>query len=195
MKSVLVLLAFIASGIQEAPITGHPSPAYERRGAVHREIAESSPFAREVIQQVAPEPGIQFKNTASNSPQPFIAIRAVIHNISDHELVYVNPQQFYDVFNSKTGERAPTTDTGCYVNFFLDCYTPTLPRGIPSTGPPKDVIPAHGSKNLMVGYLDMDYQLAPGTYTVVGYYCATQREGPECFKSNKITISIPEPTK
>jgi hypothetical protein len=184
MKSVLVLLALIASYIQEPPITGHPSPAYER-GAVHREIAESSPFAKEVIKQVAPEPGVQFK----------IAIRAVIHNISNHELVYANSQQFYDVFNIKIGERAPTTATGCYVNFFLDCYTPTLPRGIPSAGPPKDVIPVNGSKNVMVGYLDMDYQLTPGTYTVVGYYCATQREGPECFKSNRIIITIPEPTQ
>ncbi|WP_263366983.1 hypothetical protein [Edaphobacter bradus] len=186
MKSVLVLLALVASYIQEPPITGHPSPAYERSGAVHREIAESSPFAREVIQQVVPKPGNQFK----------ISIRAVIHNISNHELVYVNPAQFYDVFNIKTGERAPTTAAGCYGNFFLDCYTPTLPRGIPSTGPPKDVIPVHGSiENVKAGNLDMFYQLTPGPYTVVGYYCATQREGPECFKSNKITITIPEPTK
>jgi hypothetical protein len=185
MKSVLVLSALIASGIQEATLVGHPAERDYKRGAVHREIAESSPFAKEVIQQVAPEPGIQFK----------IAIKAVIRNVSNHELVYVDPQQFYDVFNIKTGERAPTTASGCYVNFFLDCYTRLPPPGTGLGGPPKDVIPVGGSKNMIVGYLDMDYQLTPGTYTVVGYYCATQREAPECFKSNRIIITIPEPTQ
>ncbi len=37
----------------------------------------------------------------------------------------------------------------------------------------------------------MDYILKPGSYSVVDYFCAKQREGPECFKSNKITIIIP----
>jgi hypothetical protein len=185
MKSVIVLLAFIASGIQETPQVGHIAERSYPRGAVYREIAESSPFAKVEIQQVAPEPGIQFK----------IAVQSVIHNISNHELVYVNPQVLFDVFDSKTGERAPTTATACYTNFFLDCYTPTPPPGTPSAGPPKDVIPVHGSQKMLIGYLDLYYQLAPGTYTVVGYYCSTHREGPECFKSNKITITIPEPTK
>jgi hypothetical protein len=184
MKSILVLLAFIASGTQDTPLVGHIAERSYTRGAIHREIAESSPFAREVIEQVTPERGVQFK----------ISIQAVIHNTSDHELVYVNPAQFYDVYNNKTGERAPTTATACYVNFWLDCYTRLPPPGTGLAGPPKDVIPVGGSKNLMEGYLDMDYQLTPGTYAVVGYYCSTYREGPECFKSNKITITIPEPT-
>jgi hypothetical protein len=121
-----------------------------------------------------------------------IAVHATLQNTSEHELVYVNPQVFFDVRNGRTNRRAPDTPAGCYANFFSKCYTPSMPHGIPSTGLPKDIVPATGSIELKpLAYLDMDYELDPGEYTVVGIYCAAEREGPECFKSNKITITVP----
>jgi hypothetical protein len=37
--------------------------------------------------------------------------------------------------------------------------------------------------------LDVDYKLSPGEYTVVGYLCG-MTEGPECIKTNAITITV-----
>jgi hypothetical protein len=169
----------LASGMQQDT---EPS-AWKPTGPLHREIADSSPVAKEVIEQTSPRPGMaQYK----------VAIRATVYNLTNHTLTYENPSQFYEVRSSKTGELAKSTPTGCYVNFFRECYTPSATRGVSGFGPIEKVIPAQGSVLILPeDYIDMDYVLDPGEYTVVGIYCSTKREGPECFRSNKITIRIP----
>jgi hypothetical protein len=187
IKIYVALLALLFTGVSSAQLPPNlgPGSVYVRTGPVHRQIAETSPVATVVIEQTAPKAGMkQFK----------IAVRATVHNTTGHELRYVNPSQNYDVTDRKTGKRAPNTDAGCYGNFFMDCYTPSFPVGVGPSGPPTYVIPPHGSKEIEpLAYIDMDYKLDPGEYTVVGYFCATEREGPECFKSNRITITIPPP--
>jgi hypothetical protein len=190
MKSVILLSAIFASGMPQESQPGHPVSAYSAVGPVHREVANTSPVAKEVIELIAPKKGmVQYK----------IAIRSTLYNLTNHELIYVDPRQYFDVQNLKTGKRADSSPTGCYVNFFLDCYTPSMPIGRPGTGfgvtgtgVPNDVIPAQGSVGITPDdYIDMYYRLEPGEYSVVGIYCASKREGPECFKSNKITIQVP----
>jgi hypothetical protein len=150
---------------------------------LHREIAEHSPVAVEDIEQIAPRPGVGYT----------VAVRATVRNTTNHELQYVNPDQFYDVRYSGTGKRVPDTDSGCYYDFLSDCYTPSPPHGIPGSGLPKAIIPPHGSIEIPpTQYLDVFYEMNPGEYRVVGYFCASQREGPECFKSDTIKITIPE---
>jgi hypothetical protein len=46
-----MLLAILASGTPQASETGHPPSAWQRTGPIEREIADSSPVAREVIEQ------------------------------------------------------------------------------------------------------------------------------------------------
>jgi hypothetical protein len=187
MKNIIMLLGSMAAAtcLQQPTIT--PPGDTFARGAWHREVASTSPFASEEIKQVLPERGVQFK----------ISVKAIIHNLSGHELVYVNPDQYYDVYDNRTGTRAVNTTPGCYVNFFLNCFQPKPPGGTGIDGPPKDIIPASGSiEKVNSGALDVYWDLPPGTYTVVGIYCATQREGPECFKSsNTIQITIPKHVK
>ena len=38
-------------------------------------------------------------------------------------------------------------------------------------------------------HLNAEYNFVPGTYTAVGYVCGIQ-EGPECFKTNTVTVRI-----
>jgi len=106
-------------------------------GPVRREIAESSPWRRSVIGLTTKDPRIL---------SPFkIGIRNVIHNTTNHEICYVAPLQVYDVMNSETGERAPETSVGCSVNFFSECYTSCMPKGIQSAGKPKITLAPHAS--------------------------------------------------
>jgi hypothetical protein len=160
----------------------HPNSPYKSTGPLHRDIAENSPVAKEVIMQTTPRSGYEYK----------IAIRATISNITDHPLRYVDAGQYYDVRNRKTGQRPLDTPIGCYVNFFSECYTPSMPVGKTSFDLPT-IIPPRGSIDTKPDqYIDMYYKLDTGEYTVVGYYCAAEREDPECFKSNTIMITIPE---
>jgi hypothetical protein len=172
-------------GLQQSAKTGQQGGrAYEPIGPVHREIAEKSPVAIAVIEQTAPNPGVLGYR---------VAIRAAVRNITDHELQYVNPELVYDVTDSRTGKRVAETPAGCYWLFFSECYTPSEPPGRASEDPAKYVIPPYATIEILpMQYLDMDYKLDPGDYAVVGYFCASKREGPECFKSNKIRISISE---
>jgi hypothetical protein len=181
MKQVLFLLALFIIDPNQPP-SGQQGNAYRPTGPVNREMADHSPVAVEIIEQIDPRPGVGYK----------VAVRATVKNTTNHELQYINPEQFYDVRYSGTGKRVPDTDAGCYYDFLSDCYTRSLPPGIAGPGLPKDVIPMHGSIEILPAqYLDMFYQLTPGEYSVVGYFCASQREGPECFKSNTIRIKIP----
>jgi hypothetical protein len=153
-----------------------------RVGPIHRDIAESSAVAKQVIEQTAPEAGMtQFK----------IAIRATLLNTTDHDLTFAYPGQVYDVRVSKTGERAQDSPAGCYVNFFSDCFMRAPSPGSSGIyGPPRDVIPPNG-KIVRLQYIDQDYILPPGEYTVVGIYCAGEGEARTCFKSNKIIVVVP----
>lgn len=186
MKYILIMFGLIAPIMQQAStsLTEKNHSAYETVGPIHREISQTSPVATEVIEQTGPSPGYKYK----------IRVQATVRNITNHQLVYVDPRQYYDVRVRGTGERAPETAAGCYVNFFSDCYRLSTPKGIPSTGLPKEIISPRGTIE-NVDFLDASYELAPGEYTVVGIYCSTQREGPECFKSNTITVTIPSGEK
>jgi hypothetical protein len=179
VKSIVVLLAFLFSGMRQ-----EGGRAYEPIGPLHREIADTSPVAALTIRQVIPrDPGYLTKAK--------FEIKATLRNLTEHQLTYVNPQLVFDARNSATGESAPDTPTGCYANFFSKCYTPSAPWGMLSTGPPKHVVPPNGEFEIVPPeFIDQYYQLAPGKYDVVGIFCATQREGPECFRSNKITIAV-----
>jgi len=185
MKNSVLFLALVASVTMQAQVTGrveHDDNAggYKPIGPVHREIAESSPVATAVIERTTP----------GNQLTPFkIAIRFTIRNISDHELSYTGPLTTLDVHNIATGQRAEDGPYGCYVHFFSKCYTPSIPRGIPAGGVKPLQIPKDSTFE-DVHLVDGEYKLQPGQYSVVGYFCATQGEGPECFKSNTITITI-----
>lgn len=187
MKTMLLLALFMSGLQQTAKTQQQGGRAYEPIGPVHREIAEKSAVAIVVIEQTAPNPGVLGYR---------VAVRATVRNITDHELRYVNPELVYDVTASRTGKRATETPAGCYWLFFSECYTPSEPPGRASEDPAKFVIPPHATIEILpVQYLDIDYKLDPGDYAVVGYFCASKREGPECFKSNKIAITIPTENK
>jgi hypothetical protein len=193
MKRFFLLAGFSALAfhcISQTPKLGQFVSAYSKAiGPVSREIAETSPVATEMIERVAPDPRILTTNK--------IAVRYVIRNTTDHEIHYIEPLQTFNVTDVKTGERVPETPFGCSVNFFSKCYTSRMPAGIGNgmgdkSGKPRIVVPPHGSVEY-VGFLDASYQLSVGEFSVVGYFCADEREGPECFKSNKITITIGKP--
>jgi hypothetical protein len=147
-------------------------------GPEHREIGDGSPFSQLVLASAIPDP---------QSRENF-AVRATLHNLTDHELTFVDVGGAFDVRAGTSGKLAPETAFGCSIDFFSECHT-TRKR------PPWSAIvlhvPEHGSLDLGVSYLDPEYILEPGSYTVVEYFCAKQREGPECLKSNAITIDVP----
>jgi hypothetical protein len=192
MKNGILFLALIAAMSMHGQIIGttndgrtvqidHGKPI----GPQHREIAESSQVATAVIEQTTP----------GRQMTPYkIAIQFTIHNTSNHELSYASPYLTLDVHNKATGERAKEGPYGCYVHFFSNCYSPSIPRGIPSGGIKPLTIPQGGKYEEQL-LLDGEYNLEPGQYSVVGYFCAAKGEGPECFKSNAITITISPVTK
>lgn len=181
MKSIVLLSILISCGVIQSSLPKDHVDEYPR-ASWHREIGASSPVATEEI----------FRAQHANiSYQGKISIGATVHNLTDHDLRYVSPEQYYEVRASNTGELAPVTPFGCHVIFFSECYERNLPIGIPSAGPPTAIITPHGSQDMPVQYIDAYYTLSPGEYEVVGILCAKEREGPECFKSNKIKITVP----
>jgi len=178
-----VITLFIAIML---PITAatqvRPGNAYEKIGPVGREIMDKSPVASEAISLTVPAKGYSYK----------IAIHAVLTNTSDHEIKYINPSQYYNVVDAETGKRAPETETGCYMNFFSDCFRPSAPSGTAGSDAVIKIGSHHSYEIKPDDFLDMLYKLVSGRYLVTGYFCAVKQEGPECFKSNTIMITIPE---
>jgi len=193
MKKIVLLIALVASMSMHAQIIGttadgqvveigHEKPI----GPQQHVIAASFSDAKQVLEQVTPDPGMkQFK----------IAIQTTIYNTSDHELRFVKPGTDFKVIRIKTGLPAQDTPSGCYRNSFSECYTPSMPVGIGlSVKPPVDVIPV-GGKVTHMEYLDQNYVLTPGEYSVIGIYCIAKGEGRVCYQSNTITIVIPPATQ
>lgn len=188
MKKVILCLALLATGVAQESKTGHQGSADMRIGPIHREIAETSPVAKELIERIVRDPRILSRHK--------IAIRVRIFNTTDHEINFQRMDAAFDVKNIKTGKRAPETPTGCTVDFFSECYTWTPPNSEANgygLKPGLTIKPNEFSES--TDLLDAYYELSPGKYSVVSYFCAEKREGPECFKSNKITITIPPVTK
>lgn len=184
MRNVFLFLALLAVGTAQEPKIGQMESGHTKIGQVHREVAETSPVAKMVIERVARDPRLL-------SPYK-IAVRVRIYNISDHEINYQRWGFTSDVTDIKAGKRAPETPTGCYSHFFSDCYTWSEP--MPESGgfgrkPGLTIEPNKYFET--TDLLDSNYRLDPGDYSVVGYFCAAEREGPECLKSNKITITVP----
>jgi hypothetical protein len=180
MKTISLLLVFISFGVQQQTVT--PDPEYGvPRGPVHRDVAENSPVATIVI-SVVPHPRVSYQGK--------LLIGASIHNVTNHELHYVYPQLYFEVRNSATGKLPPITPAGCHTLFFSDCYIASTPSSFSPANVPPAIIPPQGTINES-DYIDHFYTLAPGEYTVVGIFCAKKREGPECFKSNEIEVTVP----
>jgi hypothetical protein len=146
-------------------------------GVVHKTIADSSPFVSGTLSPI-PSPvkaGSVFK------------VHYVLRNLSNHDIVYsggIYPA--LDVRDSD-GKLAPeTTPLGCAKHFFSSCHTET--SGVSQATPPHGTIHPHGKLEFDV-YPSAEYNFVPGTYTMVGYVCTIQ-DGPECFKTSKITIQV-----
>lgn len=176
MKFVMLVLCSLA--LKQTPVLQRPrNGEIIHIGPVNREIADRSPVATAILTHGAPHRITNHK----------IAVNITIHNLTDHELSFTDPLEVFDVHNSKTGERAPETPIGCDLNFFSPCHTT---GGFPRLGGVQVIhVPPHGTEE-DESYLDIPYQLDPGEYTVLGYVCAAQREGPECFKTNTIKVTV-----
>lgn len=180
MKNIALLLALMSFGVQQQTLDlgledGVP------RGPVHRDIAKTSPVATMVISEV-PHPKVSLEGK--------LLIKASVQNITNHELRYVYPQLFFEVRNSATGALPPITPAGCHGLFFSNCYIARTPSSFSPARVPPSIIPAHGMISNS-DYIDHYYTLAPGEYSVVGIFCAKEREGPECFRSNEIKVTVP----
>jgi hypothetical protein len=175
MRFVILVLCFLA--LQQAPVEGHPGGVVVHVGPVNREIADSSPVAKGVIALGIPAQGTLHK----------VAIHFEMDNLTTHALHYSDTLVVYDVKNIKTGLRAPETAFGCSVDFFSDCHTIGSPMR-PGSVNHLDIPPGGSFKENH--YIDASYYLEAGEYNVIGYACAAQREGPECFKTNTINITV-----
>jgi hypothetical protein len=171
------------TAIAQAPNAGKQESAYRRIGPIHREIVETSPVAKEVIAQIPRDPRIL---------SPFkIAIRVRIYNTSDHEINFQRMDAAFEVTNIKTGKRPPETQLGCAVDFFSDCYTSRMPKSEDNGYGRKPGLTIKPNEFVeSTDLLDSYYELSPGVYSVVSYFCAEKREGPECFKSNRINVTV-----
>ena len=162
----------------------------QKIGVIHREIAESSPVAKLVIEQVPRNPRWQ-------TPAK-IDVQAKTYNTSDHEINFRHCGVYFDVADIKTRKRPPETQIGCREHFFSDCHTWRMP--LPDDNgfgqKPGFTIKPGQSRVSADGLVDSEYQLNPGVYSVIAYFCADkQPEEPEYFKSNTITITIAADTK
>jgi hypothetical protein len=168
------LLALTAAAQLQAPASAHVRVGPEVIGIVHKEIADSSPVAFATLH-------------AEQNPVKvgsIIPIHFTLENRSDHDLKLFGGFPEVDI-RDKDGKIAPETAFGCGDHFFSPCHTAP---GHSTRGPLRGAIPVHGRVEDEI-YPGPQYNLAPGTYTVVGYVCAVQ-EGPECFKTNTITITV-----
>lgn len=184
MRYAILCLALITAALAQEPKSGQPGSAYARIGAVHREISEKSPVAKLSIEQVPRDPRIM---------NPFkITIQTRLYDTSDHEINYRRIEIAFDFTDLKTGRRAPETALGCAVNFFSDCYTSHMPMSEANGFGKKPGLTIEPHKYFeSKDFVDGFYKLSSGQYSVVAYFCAAEREGPECLRSNKIIISVP----
>lgn len=174
----LALIATAQSGAQaESRGTRETGPYGIREiGIVQKEIAEFSPVASATLQA--------FKNPVKAGE--IIPIHFILENRSDHDIEYEGG--FYPALDvrDENGKLAPETETtGRDVHFFSPHHTESRPK---TRTPPQGIIHAHQKKEGDYA-ISAEYRLPPGTYTAVGYVC-TVKEGPECFKTNTITITV-----
>ena len=184
----IALLALAAMAQSEAPamrqgsstqVTGpdlHHDSSSHVVGVVHREIADSSPVASATLRSV--------QNPVKAGSD--IKIHFVLENRSDHGIKYFGDLLEVDV-RDQYGKLPPETTLGCDRHFFSPCHSEG-PGGDVHVSPPQGIIPSHG-KLEYDDFLNGQYNLVLGTYTVVGYVCAV-KEGPECFKTSMITITV-----
>jgi len=121
-------------------------------------------------------------------------IEVVLENISNHEIKYSFESRdhryrrqgivFLDVRDGN-GNLAPETEDGCRSHFFSTCHTQVYLS--PHGDRPRSFAPRE--KIVSSEPLSVEYNLDPGEYTVVGYVCGMS-EGPECFKTNTIKITV-----
>jgi hypothetical protein len=156
-----------------------PSPV-KVIGPETRAIKENSPLIRVVISPASPDPRSQFR----------VAVKMTLYNLTDHDLSYSDVDGAYDVRISGSGKRAVETPFGCSIDFFSECHTGKVPQ---PWSPALLHIPSHGMLELGISYLDPEYVLEPGTYSVMGYFCTKQGGTRECIESNRITIDVSSP--
>jgi hypothetical protein len=188
MPVLIVGLLAVVAVAQTGSTTNTGLPPVERPprpviGVVPQEIADSSPVISATITAPSCAPANTF-NIGSD-----INIHIVLQNRTDHDVRYLEASLRgihglvnYDV-RDNNGDLPPETELGCGRHFFSPCHTETGTRAlVPPPIAPKGTLEKDW-------HLNAEYELAPGTYTVVGYVCGMQ-EGPECFKTNTIIITV-----
>ena len=171
----VVCVALTATAQSQAPARDHVRVGSEEIGVVHKEIAESSPVASATLQAI--------KNPVKAGEG--IRVHFTLENRSGHDIEYTSGIHPVIDVRDENGNLAPETETGQALHFFSPHHTD---EKWTSKLPLHGIIPAHGKEE---GYCSpsAEYRLSSGTYTVVGYVC-TIKEGPECFKTNTITITV-----
>jgi hypothetical protein len=176
----IALLVLTATAQSDAPV-GRPAGGEPPHpvGAVHREVADSSPVASATLSP------IQNPVKAGSITK----VHFVLENRSDHAIKYIG-FPVLDV-RDENGNVAPETINGRGMHFFSPRHTEggagnTYIGGGAYTL--RGIIPVHG-KLEEDGFVNSEYELTPGTYTVVGYVCG-MKEGPECFKTNSVKVTV-----
>ena len=162
-----------------------PSRPHRHLGVIPQPIADSSPVAVASIQVMDSSDNI-FKVGS------VIKIHYSFQNRSDHQITYSEGSRTGSYFHApvtldvrdENGNLPPETPFGCDFHFFSPCHTaPHLARlPVPVRFP-------SGAKREGEIWLSAQYTLAPGKYTAIAYICGMS-EGPECFKTNTITITV-----
>jgi hypothetical protein len=148
-------------------------------GIQNRKIADSSPS---VSATISPALGPAKAGSA-------VKVHLVVENTSDHEIAFWGALVMFDV-RDENGKLAPETPEGCALHFFSPCYSVTEYNGSELSSPLLRLVP---HKKLEDDEdLTQEYDLSqPGSYTAVGYLCSLVDQGPGCFRTNTIKITVP----
>ena len=170
-RVVLLTLPCAMNG-QKVPQNIHVGEPERVVGVVHKNVAESSSVASEIISA----PGSPFKHGAK------IEVRFVFTNLLDKNIEMYGRTLRLEVRDDQ-GKLPSETDAGCRRHWFSPCYTNKPVAVLP--------VPPLGAHEKLIGRYDlsMEYDLKPGQYSVVGYECS-RGETPECFKTNRIMITV-----
>jgi hypothetical protein len=173
----LLAFAVVCLALSATAQAGPKAGPHEIReiGIVHKEIAESSPVASGTLQAV--------KNPVKAGEG--IRVHFTLQNRSDHDIQFGDALVPVLDVRDENGDLAPETAIGRDIHFFSPHHTEKRPPFLTAR---EGIIHAHGKEEGDC-YPIAEYVLTPGTYTVVGYVCSV-KEGPECFKTNTITITV-----